>query len=112
MDTSCRCLTEPARLTALQTRRPADRPDGAAIRPAQHIKAGHLNVNHLMPSIDDVNLLLMDRDLDILCVGETFLNDKIDDRYLLFPGYVVERRDRQTHGGGVCVIYRNTLKGR
>lgn len=78
-------------------------------RPGPQIRVGHLNVNRLMPSIDDVNLILQDRNLDILCLSETFLSDKVDDRYLIFPGYVVKRRDRQTNGGGVCIIYRDHI---
>ena len=64
-----------------------------------------------MPSIDDVNILLNERHLDILCVGETFLSDTVSDNFLIFPGYVFERKDRKTHGGGVGIIYRDSMRG-
>ena len=70
---------------------------------------GHLNVNRLMPSIDDVNMILSDKKLDILCLSETFLSDQVDDRFLIFPGHAVMRRDRLTNGGGVCVIYKDYM---
>ena len=79
-------------------------------RHALALKVAHLNACHLLPSIDDIKILISNTDLDILCVGETFLSDQVDSKYLIFPGYVVERRDRQSHGGGVCVIYRDWLK--
>ena len=63
-----------------------------------------------MPSIDDVNVLLDKHKLDILCIGETFLSEEVDSRFLLFPGYLVERCDRQSRGGGVCVVYRDTMQ--
>ena len=63
-----------------------------------------------MPSIDEVNIMLAKHNLDILCVSETFLSADIDSRFLIFPGHVVERCDRKSHGGGVCIIYRDTLK--
>ena len=100
-----RCLVRPRRLTVSQTGRMGRRLGDTRVdrhqRPGPQIRVGHLNVNRLMPSIDDVNLILQDRNLDILCLSETFLSDKVDDRYLIFPGYVVKRRDRQTNGGGV-----------
>ena len=63
-----------------------------------------------MPSIDHINVLLDKHKLDILCIGETFLSDDVDSGFLLFPGYLVERRDRLSRGGGVCIIYRDTMQ--
>ena len=94
--------------SARQTARRGNGPDNST-RPPQYIKAGHLNVNHLMPSLDDINILLNQQKLDILCVGETFLSDAIDDKFIIFPGYVMKRKDRKTHGGGVCIIYRDSM---
>ena len=74
------------------------------------MKLAHLNINHLMPSIDDVNMMLAEHKLDILCIGETFLSEDVDSRYLIFPGYAVERCDRQSRGGGVCIIYRDMMQ--
>ena len=70
-----------------------------------------------MPSLDSVKELLMSRKVDILCVGETWLTSDICNSYLTFPGYSVMRCDRRARpkrgpvskGGGVCIIYRDTL---
>ena len=108
-----RCLTLPRRLTARQTAR-LGRTDtaGAAGQPrqARTVTIGHININRLMPSLDEVNIMLNEHNFGVLCVGETFLTDQVDDRYLLFPGYVVTRRDRVSNGGGVCIIRRDDLQ--
>ena len=44
-----------------------------------------------MPSIDDVSVLLKQHKLGILCLGETFLSEDVDSRYIIVHGYVVER---------------------
>ena len=88
-----RCLSVPARLTFRQTARARDR--RGEERPTRQLKLAHLNINHLMPSIDEVNILLNQHKLDILCISETFLREDVDSTYLMFPGYVVERRDRK-----------------
>ena len=62
-----------------------------------------------MPSLDEVNGLLNTNNIDVLCISETWLSADVDDRYLVFPGYCVIRRDRKARGGGVCVIYRASL---
>ena len=107
-DAGYRYLTTPTRLTLRQTTRHRDQP--VTERPTHLVKVTHINVNHLMPSIDDVNVLLDKHKLDILCIGETFLSEEVDSRFLLLPGYLVERRDRQSRGGGVCVVYRDTMQ--
>ena len=69
-----------------------------------------------MPSIDDVNVILDSQRLDILCITETWLRPHIDDSFLVFPGYRSARRDRpvrtagEGRGGGVCIVYRETLQ--
>ena len=62
-----------------------------------------------MASIDEVNIVPNTYKPDILSISETFLSDRIDSKFLIFPGYVVERRDRKSHGGGVCILYRGSL---
>ena len=38
------------------------------------------------------------------------MSEDIDSGFLIFPDYVVERRDRKSHGGGVCIVYRDSMK--
>ena len=79
------------------------------------LRIGHLNARSLIPSIDDVILALDAHSLDILAVSETWLSSAVDSSFLIFPGYKVVRRDRpgrggSRRGGGVCVLYRESLR--
>ena len=48
--------------------------------------------------------------IDIFCLGETFLNDQFTDSELNIPNYNFVRRDRQSNGGGLIIYYRNNLR--
>ena len=60
------------------------------------LRIGNLNICHLIPKFDDINLLLKGRrTLDILGVCETFFNDQICDNVLQIDGCCFERKDRE-----------------
>ena len=124
-----RVLTYPERIPAgrlpgsAAARRPGGQSGGggresgaAGRRPAAPLNIAHLNVRSLMPSLDDVMVTLDIHNLDILCVSETWLQETVDSRFIILPGYRLLRRDRpardgrQRRGGGVAVIYRETLR--
>ncbi|XP_043214665.1 uncharacterized protein LOC122378022 [Amphibalanus amphitrite] len=90
-------------------RRPRPYGNGTARQP---LRIGHVNARSLLPSIDDVTLTLGAQNLDLLGVSETWLSPSVDDSFLIFPGYKVIRRDRggDRRGGGVCVLYRESLR--
>ena len=47
----------------------------------------------------------------MLCLSETWLTETVNTSTLLFPGYIISRRDRRKKtGGGVAILYRNTLR--
>ena len=70
----------------------------------------------LMPSLDDVMDTINTHRLDLLCVSETWLQETVDSRFITIPGYLVIRQDRpardgrQKRGGGVAILYRETLQ--
>ena len=64
----------------------------------------HLNIHFLYPKLDEIKLLNFDKQLDVLCFCETFLNDSFSDHELSINNYNMFRRDRGTIGGGL-VIY-------
>ena len=80
-----------------------------------------LNVRSLAPAhkMDDVRMLLIQHDLDLLCITESWLTAEISDNILLFPGYRVFRKDRQLPrrnrsrvlGGGLVILLRESLDG-
>ena len=81
------------------------------------LRLAHVNVRSLVPSLDDVNVILKDNDIDVLCITETWLQQDFDSRFLIFPGYSVIRVDRPSRdgrnvrGGGICVLCRRCLRG-
>ena len=99
---------QPPRLTIRQTRQAESR---ATAESSCALKIGHLNVRSLTAHLDQVNLLLLREQLDVLCLSETWLTEAVDTSTLLFPGYIISRRDRRKKtGGGVAILYRNTLR--
>ena len=60
--------------------------------------------------------LLRHHDIGIMCLTETWLQDDLDSRFLVFPGYRVLRRDRpardgrRVRGGGICALFKADLR--
>ena len=61
-----------------------------------------------MSSLDEVKLLLNERDIDVLCVSETWLHSNTPDMYVNIPNYTIYRCDNG-RGAGVCIYVRNSL---
>lgn len=65
-----------------------------------------LNVRHLMPKIDEIELLLTSPETcHIFGLCETFLNQSTTNKELTIPGYNHERRDRSGKKGGGLIVY-------
>ena len=65
-----------------------------------------LNINHLIPKIDEIKILLSYPDSPhILCLSETFLSDSTPDEFISITNYSLHRRDRLNKSGGGLVIY-------
>jgi hypothetical protein len=72
------------------------------------ILIGYININRLINKINDVYLLLIQKDLDILFVSETFLQPHITDSFITLPHYNLIRIDRDyQNGGGIVCYYKN-----
>ena len=77
------------------------------------LKVLHLNVNGLLGKIDQIRLLLTEtgRNIQILQVSESHLDDSAPDSFVKVFGYNLIRRDRKNGpGGGVCIYIREDLK--
>ena len=58
-----------------------------------------------MGKIDQVKFILDNELPGIFCLGETFLNDKVDDRLLYHEGFELERRYRIAKAGRGLLWY-------
>ena len=62
----------------------------------------HINVNSILPKIDEVNLIANKSNATILGISETKLDNTIMDSELKIEGYDLIRSDRNRRGGGVA----------
>lgn len=72
---------------------------------------GHLNVRSAVAKTDQVKHLLMNSNLDYLCLSETWLQTSTPVSVYSIPGYQCFRRDRVGgRGGGVLIYVRDGFK--
>ena len=69
----------------------------------------HFNAWSLLPKIAEVRTLVVEFNTEIVCVTETWLDDSVMDLEIEVSGYVVQRKDRERSGGGVCMYIRSNL---
>jgi hypothetical protein len=61
--------------------------------------------------IDELEHILHETDIDIICISESWLNDTITDADVAVQGYHITRKDRSGRmGGGVAIYAKDTLK--
>ena len=68
-----------------------------------------LNAPSLRKHKDEIEVLMRENKIDILALNETKLDSKIEEEQVSIPGYTVLRCDRNSHGGGVAIYFRDTL---
>ena len=67
-----------------------------------------LNIFSLLPHLDELCIFVDNEKPHIICINETKLDDSIDDSLIRIDGYVIIRKDRNKHGGGVALyIHQN-----
>ena len=71
-----------------------------------------LNINSLLPHVDEIEYLLKSRGIDFLALNETKIDDKLPDNLFKIDGYKFIRFDRTRHGGGVAVYCRDCFKSK
>ena len=62
----------------------------------------HLNVNSLLPKIDEVRKIAKCSNASVLGITETKLDQSIHNEEISIDGYNLIRKDRNRHGGGVA----------
>ena len=65
---------------------------------------GYLNAQSLLGHFNEIELMLYDNDIDILCVCETWLDSSINDKFIKIPNFNVVRFD-MGRGGGSLYFY-------
>ena len=69
----------------------------------------HFNARSLLTKHAYVCTLMVEFNAAIVCVTETWLDDLVMDSEIEVSGYVVQRKDRERSGGGVCMYIRSGL---
>ena len=80
------------------------------IKNTSGFKIAQLNIRSLIRHIDQFRYFLKDKQIDIICLNETLLDETIDDHEVNIIGYEILRKDRNRNGGGVAVYVRNIIK--
>ena len=63
----------------------------------------------LLPKITELKYITANTKAAILSVTETWLDESVSDAEIQILGYNILRRDRNRHGGGVCVYIRSDI---
>ena len=77
--------------------------------PPNSLHCRSLNARSVMNKKEDIKVMLTSDHLDVLAITETFLCDVILDSELVDDDYVIFRRDRDRHGGGVMAFVHKDL---
>ncbi len=74
------------------------------------LKVCHLNAQSLIPCLDELKLWLKNNPYQIITLSETWLDGSVHDTEVNIPGYNIERKDRNRHGGGVAVYVKDDIR--
>ena len=68
-----------------------------------------LNIFSLMPHLDELRIFVREKDLIIISISETKIDSMIENSVIQIEDYVVERNDRNKHGGGVAMYIHKSI---
>ena len=69
----------------------------------------HININSLLPKIDELRSIAQKSNASIIGITETKLDNSVLDAEIKIDGYDLMRSDRNRHGGGVACYVRNGI---
>ena len=69
----------------------------------------HLNINSLLPKIDELRNIASTSKVTIIGLSETKLDNTVLNSEISIAGYEILRLDRNRHGGGVLCYIRNDI---
>ena len=65
-----------------------------------------LNIDRLLPKVDQLRLFCEASNVDIMAINEIKLESKIGNNEIQIDGYDIIRNDRNNFGGGVCIYIK------
>ena len=78
----------------------------------------HLNVRSLWNKFELIKQQIINSNISVFCISESWLNPNITDEMIYIPGYSVARLDRSwsntdsvtaSKGGGLCIYIKNGI---
>jgi len=69
----------------------------------------HININSILPKIDELRLIASETKCVVISVSETKLDETIQDEEISIHGYNLIRKDRTRNGGGVACFIRSDI---
>ena len=69
----------------------------------------HLNINSLLPKIDELRLIALETKAAIIGITESKIDDTVLDAEIEIEGYALIRSDRNRHGGGIVCYIRDNI---
>lgn len=74
---------------------------------------GHINIRSITGKSEQIKHLIVNSNLDYLCLSETWLHKNSPSAALSVPGYNIFRRDRpEGRGGGLMFYFRDNINCR
>ena len=77
---------------------------------SNHLAVCLYNPRSLVNKLSDFQSFVYSSHFDCLCIMETWLSDCIHDRKILPCGFSLHRKDRVSHGGGVLITVKHSLR--
>ena len=74
------------------------------------LKVGCLNVRSLYPKLEELTTFITTNHFDIFAINESWLDSSFTDKNVEIEGYSIYRKDRNRHGGGVCIYVKFHLE--
>jgi exonuclease III len=74
--------------------------------PSPYLKICHFNIRSLSDKLDELKHFLVTHSIGICMLNETFLHPR---KTIKIHNYNIVRRDRDSRGGGVCVLIHRSL---
>ena len=84
-------------------------PSGSNLKTMKGLKMACLNIDRLLPKLDQLRVFCEESKIDLMAINETKLDYSIADNEVQITGFDIVRNDINKYGGGVCIYIRKDL---